>query len=221
MIGRAPSAPSGPFDWLAALYGLTAPELENTGARIVEIDYLDEGTIERAAAAWGDKPLDILINLGGLSPDPKSWQEQSAEMMVEKFRVIAVGPLLTIKHFLPKLEKACKARVVNVSSAFGSIPVSNSFGTCMAYRVTKAALNQGAEGRKVTMVCIEPGFLSTRLTGWDGEDDMDTCIAGMMKLFKGLTPKDHGAFLIWDGTKIPFQNRPGATDRLFCKAFPA
>jgi len=83
----------------------------------------------------------------------------------------------------------------------------------MAYRVAKAALNQGVvtmarewekEGRKVTMVCIEPGFLSTRLTGWDGVDDMDTCIAGMMKLFKGLTPKDHGAFLKWDGTKIPF-----------------
>jgi len=187
-------------------------DLEKTGAKILEIDYLDEATIERAAAAWGDKPLDMLVNLGGLSPHPKSWQEQSADMMVERFRVMAVGPLLTIKHFLPKLEKASDARVVNVSSAFGSIS-TNSFGTCMAYRVAKAALNQGAvtmarewekEGRKVTMVCIEPGFLSTRLTGWDGVDDMDTCIAGMMKLFKGLTPKDHGAFLKWDGTKIPF-----------------
>ncbi|KAM7214580.1 NAD(P)-binding protein [Rhypophila decipiens] len=191
---------------------LTAPELEKTGAKILEIDYLDEATIERAAAAWGDKPLDMLVNLGGLSPDPKSWQEQNADMMVEKFRVMAVGPLLTIKHFLSNLEKASDAKIVNVSSSFGSIS-TNSFGTCMAYRVAKAALNQGAvtmarewekEGHKVTMVCIEPGFLSTRLTGWDGEDDMGTCIAGMVKLFKGLTPEDHGAFLKWDGTKIPF-----------------
>lgn len=61
-----------------------------------------------------------------------------------------------------------------------------------------------AEGRKVTTVCVEPGFLSTRLTGWDGEDDMDTCIAGLMKVFKEITPKDNGAFFLWDGSRIPF-----------------
>ncbi len=47
----------------------------------------------------------------------------------------------------------------------------------MAYRVAKAALNQGAvtmarkwekEGRKVTMICVEPGYVPTRLTRWDG-----------------------------------------------------
>jgi NAD(P)-dependent dehydrogenase (short-subunit alcohol dehydrogenase family) len=83
----------------------------------------------------------------------------------------------------------------------------------MAYRIAKSALNQGAvtmareweqEGRKVTMVCVEPGFLSTRLTGWDGEDNMDTCIAGLMKVFNALTPQDNGAFIKWDGNRIPF-----------------
>jgi short-subunit dehydrogenase len=42
-------------------------------------------------------------------------------MMVEKFRTMAVGPLLAIKHFLPSLERASGAKVVNISSAFGSI----------------------------------------------------------------------------------------------------
>lgn len=50
----------------------------------------------------------------------------------------------------------------------------NSFGTCMAYRAAKAAANQVTvtlarewekEGRNVTIVCMEPGFLFTRLTG--------------------------------------------------------
>lgn len=60
------------------------------------------------------------------------------------------------------------------------------------------------EGRKVTMICVEPGFPSTRLTGWDGEDDMDTCIARLMKVFKEITQKDNGAFFLWDGSRIPF-----------------
>ena len=83
----------------------------------------------------------------------------------------------------------------------------------MAYQIAKCALNQDAvtmarewekEGGKVTMVCVEPGFLSTRLTGWDGEDNMDTCIAGLMKVFKALTPQDNGTFIKWDGSRIPF-----------------
>lgn len=83
----------------------------------------------------------------------------------------------------------------------------------MAYRTAKAALNQNSvtlarewekEGRKVTIVCMEPGFLSTRLTEWDGEDDMETCIAGIMDVIDGITHKDNGAFLKWDGSSIPF-----------------
>jgi hypothetical protein len=41
--------------------------LKNTGAAILELDYLDESTIEKAAAEYGDRPLDILVNVGGLS----------------------------------------------------------------------------------------------------------------------------------------------------------
>jgi short-subunit dehydrogenase len=57
----------------------------------------------------------MLINVAGLSPHPKSWQEQTGDMVVETFRVMA------IRHFLPGLERASDARVVNISSAFGSI----------------------------------------------------------------------------------------------------
>ncbi|KAG8667803.1 hypothetical protein FPOAC2_13002 [Fusarium poae] len=187
-------------------------DLKKTGAKILEIDYLVEETIENAAKAYGDKPLDILINVGGLPPHPKPWVEQSSDLMVERFRVMAVGPFLAIKHFLPSLEKAKEPKVINISSSFGSIS-TNSFGTCMAYRTAKAALNQVSvtlarewkdEGRKTTIVCFEPGFLSTRLTNWDGEDDMETSIAGLMSVIESVTPQDSGGFMKWDGTKIPF-----------------
>ncbi|KAK0721252.1 hypothetical protein B0T21DRAFT_414448 [Apiosordaria backusii] len=191
----------------------TVVELEKVGVKILEIDYLDETTIAHAAAQYGsDRPLDLLINVGGLSPHPKSWQDQTGEMMVEKFRVMAVGPILATRHFLPNLELADNARIVNVSSAFGSVS-KNSFGTCMAYRMAKAALNQATvtlarewekEGRKVTLVNVEPGFVSTRLTGWDGVDDMATCIAGLMKVFKDIKPEDNGTLIKWDGNRIPY-----------------
>lgn len=38
--------------------------MKETGARILEIDYFVEETIENAAKAYGDKPLDILQRRG-------------------------------------------------------------------------------------------------------------------------------------------------------------
>lgn len=100
-----------------------------------------------------------------------------------------------------------------VKSSAKLYDLDNSFGLFLGYRAAKSALNQTSvtlarewekEGRKTTIVCVEPGFLSTRLTNFDGEDDMETCIAGLMKVFDGITPKDNGSFLKWDGTTIPF-----------------
>jgi hypothetical protein len=51
---------------------------------------------------------------------------------------------------------------------------------------------------------MEPGFLSTRLTGWDGVDDMDTCVVGIVEVVDGLQRSDNGSFLKWDGSRIPF-----------------
>lgn len=83
----------------------------------------------------------------------------------------------------------------------------------MAYRVAKAALNQvmvtyvrefEKEGRNVTLVNVEPGFLPTRLTDYDSVDDMDTSIAGLMKVIQGLTKEDSGSFIEWSGKRLRF-----------------
>jgi hypothetical protein len=44
---------------------LTSEQLKQTGAAILELDYLDERTIKAAAEAYGSGPLDLLINVGG------------------------------------------------------------------------------------------------------------------------------------------------------------
>jgi short-subunit dehydrogenase len=41
-------------------------QLEATGAKILEVDFVDESTILKAAQEYGSGPLDVLINCGGL-----------------------------------------------------------------------------------------------------------------------------------------------------------
>lgn len=40
-------------------------QLAATGATILDLDYLDESTITKAAAAYGDEALDVLVNCAG------------------------------------------------------------------------------------------------------------------------------------------------------------
>jgi hypothetical protein len=40
-------------------------QLEATGAKIFELDYVNEGTIAKAAEAYGPESLDCLINCAG------------------------------------------------------------------------------------------------------------------------------------------------------------
>ncbi|KAJ8069653.1 hypothetical protein OCU04_000086 [Sclerotinia nivalis] len=186
--------------------------LEATGAKILEIDFLDEKSIANSAKDFGNQRLDVLLNVGGLPSKPKSWRDQTPELFTERFQVMAVGPFLTIKHFLPNLEKSNTARVVNISSAFGSV-TDNTFGTCMAYRAAKSALNQVTmtyarelekEGKNITFACMEPGFLPTRLTEYDSVDYMETCIAGIVKVVEGLTMADNGQFIEWSGKRLQY-----------------
>ncbi|KAK9439900.1 hypothetical protein VB005_04517 [Metarhizium brunneum] len=205
-------------------------DLEETGATILELDFLDEKSIASAARAYGNKPLDVLINVGGnhaspppgagviphkqlgLPQSPKPWKDQKSSLVLERLRAMTIGPYLTMTEFLPQLELATNPKVINISSSFGSIS-TNTFGTCLAYRTAKCALNQvsvtlarewESEGRKTTITYVEPGFLSTGLTGWDGEDDMETCITGLMKIISSISHEYNGAFLKWDGSKISF-----------------
>lgn len=83
----------------------------------------------------------------------------------------------------------------------------------MAYRVAKTALNQvmvtfarefEKKGQNITVVCVEPGFLPTRLTGYDFVDDMDTSIRGLMDVIQGLKKEDSGTFIEWSGKRLRF-----------------
>ncbi len=64
------------------------------------------------------------------------------------------------------------------------------------------ALEWEHQSRDVTMICVQPGDVTTPLTRWEGNMNMDTCIAALMELFKNITPMDNGGFFHWDGIRL-------------------
>ncbi|QYS95670.1 hypothetical protein H0G86_002944 [Trichoderma simmonsii] len=187
-------------------------ELRKTGATVIEFDVTDESTIAAAFAAWGDKPLDILINNAGAPTPPRLWHEVTAEALIDRFRVNAVGPFIVSKIFMPALDKSINPKIINMASNFGQI-AKNEDGKYMAYKVSKTALNQVTKSlgmqmkmtdSKVIVVGIHPGWIPTRLTGMTGRDEMDVQIPKIIDTIRSIKDSDNGGFMDVEGKTMEF-----------------
>ena len=86
-------------------------------------------------------------------------------------------------------------------------------GRFLAYRMAKAALNQQTitlaremekSGQNISVISVNPGFVATRLTDFDFDDDMDACIEGLTKVIESADMTKTGQFINWTGKSLQF-----------------
>ena len=79
--------------------------------------------------------------------------------------------------------------------------------------MAKAALNQQTvtlakeiekSGQNIAVVSVNPGFVATRLTNFDFDDDMDTCIEGIARVIESVDMAKTGLFINWTGEVLDF-----------------
>jgi NAD(P)-dependent dehydrogenase (short-subunit alcohol dehydrogenase family) len=187
------------------------------------LDLLDEASIAQAAAhvAGLGVPLRLLIDATGLlhgqglQPE-KSWQQLDPVQMAQAFAINAIGPALLMKHFLPLLPREGRAVFATLSAKVGSIG-DNQLGGWYSYRASKAALNQlvrtaAIELRRsqphTVVVALHPGTVSTALSapfrGGEIGRAPDLAAAQMLATVDALSPADSGAFVAYDGQRLPW-----------------
>ena len=100
--------------------------------------------------------------------------------------------------------------VVNLSSDLGSIS-GNESGGWIAYRASKAALNQltrtmAAELKKDGFICIamSPGWVRTDMGGPGAPLTPEDSVAAMLEVMDRLTRSDTGRFLDHSGNEVPW-----------------
>ena len=78
-------------------------------------------------------------------------------------------------------------------------------------RCSKTGLNMAMKSLSVDLkdtgilvVAMHPGWVKTRIGGANALIDTETCVSTMIETLQGLTEKDHGAFLQYDNTTIPW-----------------
>lgn len=144
---------------------------------LVLIDVSDVASIERAAADVRERfgRLDVLINNAAIAAASGPPSTHSVATMRELFSTNAFGLISVTQAFLPLLEKAPSARIVNVSTSLASLILISDPNSMVAqqtdlfaYAASKSAVNTftvhlanqlRAKNIKVNSAC--PGYVAT------------------------------------------------------------
>jgi NAD(P)-dependent dehydrogenase (short-subunit alcohol dehydrogenase family) len=148
-------------------------------------------------------------------PEKRLGQLNYAQMEAT-FRTNTFGPALVLAHFAPLLPKQGRGLLAVLSAKVGSIG-DNRLGGWYSYRASKAALNMllataAIELRRsqphTVVVALHPGTVSTGLSapfrGGEIGRPADLATAQMLATLDGLTPADSGAFVAYDGQRLPW-----------------
>lgn len=185
------------------------------------LDFADENSIAEAARELATKPpYHLIINAAGMLHDGNVMPEKrladlNYEQMQAIFQTNTMGPALLMRHFLPLLDGE-RAIMAMLSAKVGSIG-DNQLGGWYSYRASKAALNMLVKTAAIelarsqkhsVLVALHPGTVNSRLSRpFRGEiigRPAHDAASDMLTVLNTLRPSDSGAFLAYDGTRLPW-----------------
>ncbi len=194
-------------DDVIAVCRTPSPELSNLGVRIIEyIDVSDAESIDKLKSELEGHKLDVLINNAGILKADR-FGNLDYEVMLEQFRVNALGPLRVTEALVDNLNDGSKVAIV--SSRVGSIEDNGSGGN-YGYRASKTAVNQIGMNLKhelaprgIAVALLHPGLVATDLTGGRGISAADSA-RGIIERIDALDMENSGRFWHAEGYELPW-----------------
>jgi NAD(P)-dependent dehydrogenase (short-subunit alcohol dehydrogenase family) len=201
------------------------------GAIPLQLDVTDRASIAAAAErvrkefGW----LDLLVQNAAISNTTKgnlSIQEyvklsRASNVSLDEVRAVwetnVFGVLAVYQAMLPLLRESSDARIVNVSSAVGSLTVNAdpanhyraTFGP--VYPASKTALNAitlammvELESTGIKVNLVTPGFTKTNLNGYEGTASVEDGSREVVRVALLGPDGPSGTFTRWENTTIPW-----------------
>ena len=198
-------------DSVTAICRETNDEIEDIADQVFpEIDVTKEEQLPSIAMVLDkllDEPIDILINNAGLFRN-ETLHTMDSDSIREQFEVNAIAPLMVTHNLLPLMAEGTK--IANITSRMGSIE-DNTSGAYYGYRASKAALNaigkslaNDLKQHGVAVVQIHPGFVQTRMVGFNGDISTEQAAAGIAARIDELTLETTGSFWHSNGQPLPW-----------------
>lgn len=182
--------------------------LQELGVDIIkDIDVTSAENCEQLKAKLADVKIDILINNAGLLHS-ETISDLNFDQILEQFEVNAMAPLRVTDALLDKLHDGSK--VIMITSRMGSLE-DNTSGGYYGYRMSKAALNMAGvslandlKPRGIAVGLIHPGFVSTRMTSYNGMIDPPESARNIISSIEKIGLTNTGIFLHAEGQQLPW-----------------
>ncbi|MGH6889034.1 MAG: SDR family oxidoreductase [Rhizomicrobium sp.] len=193
----------------------SAEKLHDLAARaagrvgVHEMDVGDERSIEAAAGAVGDQPIDILINNAGIRGGAtQSLEKTDTADWIEAFKVMTIGPFRVVQTFLANLRAAENPKLVTLTSQIAATTWPT--GGFYSYASAKAGANRVmlALARdlkdRVIVAVIHPGWVKTDMGGPGADITPQESASGIRNVIAALSKADSGKFYKWNGGIHPW-----------------
>ena len=191
----------------------TSEELEALADQVISgVDLVDDAAVAQLTQILGlsltdsDK-IDVLINNAGLFKN-ETLGELDVHAIRDQFEVNAIAPLKVTEALLPFLTSGSK--VANITSRMGSIE-DNGSGAYYGYRASKAALNAftkslalDLKSKEISVCVLHPGFVQTRMVGFNGDISPEQAAAGLIDRIAELNLNNTGGFWHSNGQSLPW-----------------
>jgi NAD(P)-dependent dehydrogenase (short-subunit alcohol dehydrogenase family) len=198
-------------DSAADLHRLAA---QNPGrVQIIQLDVVDNASINASVQAIEADGIDILINNAGVFPreaKETTFGRLEVEAMLEVWHINAVGPIMIAQAYADLLRRGNNARLMMISSDAGSLAMKDG-GCNYTYPASKAALNMltrciAAELKRDGIITsmIHPGWVQTDMGGPAASLTVEESARGVIQVIDNLTPADNRVFFRWDGDRMPW-----------------
>ena len=189
----------------------TSDELEDIADQVISgIDLTEPGAIDAVAAIAEqllEGPLDILINNAGVFTN-ETLADLDVDRIRAQFEINALVPLELTVALLPLMAEGSK--IANITSRMGSV-ADNGSGAYYGYRASKAALNAFGKSlamdlkpRGVAVAQLHPGYVQTRMVGFNGDISPAEAAAGLAARIDELNLNNTGGFWHSNGQELPW-----------------
>ncbi|QVQ52248.1 SDR family NAD(P)-dependent oxidoreductase [Spiractinospora alimapuensis] len=211
--------------------GETAAAEIGESAIALGIDVTDTASIATAAERIREESgrLDLLVNNAAISTtrdDVGDLAElramsRASTAPVDEVRAVwevnVFGVLAVYQAMLPLLRESSDARIVNVTSALGSLatvadpafPFHSSFEP--VYAASKTALNAVTlsmmielEDTDIKVNLVSPGFANTALVNFEGTESVEDASREVVRAARLGPDAPSGTFTLWEGVELPW-----------------
>ncbi|NIN60650.1 MAG: SDR family NAD(P)-dependent oxidoreductase, partial [Xanthomonadales bacterium] len=184
-----------------------------SGADNITVQQMDAGdpaSIEAAAAAIGDAPIDVLINnAGAVGGQHQSLDDVDIEEWHRTLDINTIGPLLISRAFKSNLAASGDGKLMIVTSQLAAS--TWPMGGMYIYSTTKAGVSKVGQilaldwkEEPITVGLMHPGWVQTDMGGPHAEITAEESASGIRGVIAGMTKADSGSFYKWNGEIHPW-----------------